>query len=88
MDGLDTLVLDRLFDPLARSLTPDAARVISTFRADAETEARIDELAQKCNEGRLSPEEQHEYRAFVEAIDIIAILQDKAREVLERVPQS
>jgi hypothetical protein len=79
---------DRLLDPLARSLPPQAARVIAGFRADPETQARIDELADKCNEGQLSPAERLEYEAYVEAIDFIAILQDQAREVLENSSES
>jgi hypothetical protein len=82
MESADTSVLDRLLSPLARSLTPDAARCIANFRADGQTQAHIDELAEKCNEGRLSPEEHREYEAYVEAIDMIAILQAKAREAL------
>jgi hypothetical protein len=81
-------ILERFIDPLARSLTPDAARVIVGFRADLETQARIDELAGKCTEGQLTPEERLEYEAYVEAIDMVAILQDKAREVLEHTPES
>ncbi len=79
-----TSVLDRFLDPLARSLTPDAARSIVNFRADQETQARIDELAEKCNEGQLTPEERQEYEALVDAIDAVAILQAKAREALNQ----
>ena len=81
-------VLERFFDPLARSLSADAARTIATLRVDDETQARIDELADKCTEGQLTPEERQEYEAYVEAIDVFAILQDKAREVLEHSPDS
>lgn len=84
----DTGAFDRLLHPLARSLPPEAARVIASFRADPETQARIDELADKCNEGQLSPAERQEYEAYVEAIDLIAILQDQGREVLENAAAS
>jgi hypothetical protein len=77
-------VLERLFDPLTRSLSPEAARVIVNFRADPQTQAHIDDLAKKCTEGQLTAEERQEYEAYVDAIDIVAILQDKAREVLEQ----
>src|SRR5438128_12127820 len=62
--------LERLLEPLARSLTPAAARALVAFRADAETQARIAELADKCNEGQLTPEEREEYEGFVRAIDL------------------
>jgi hypothetical protein len=77
-------VLDRLLDPLARSLTPAAARALVEFRADADTQARIAELAAKCNEGQLTAKERAEYETFVRAIDLIAILQSKARRLLAK----
>ena len=76
--------LDRLLEPLARSLTPAAARALVNFRADEETQALISDLADKCNEGSLTPQEQQEYEAFVRAIDLIAILQSKARRLLAK----
>jgi hypothetical protein len=88
MEISDVSVLDRLLDPLARSLTPDGARAIVNFRADAETQSRIDELAVKSNEGKLSAEEREEYESFVETIDVVAVLQDKARQALERCKDS
>jgi hypothetical protein len=75
METVDTSVLDRLLEPLAHSLTPDAARAIANFHADPQTQARIDELAEKCTEGRLTLEEREEYGAFIEAIDIVGIFQ-------------
>jgi hypothetical protein len=78
-------VLDRLLDPLARCLTPAAARALVRFRADSATQARIAELADKCNEGQLTRPERAEYAAYLRAIDLIAILQSKARRLLARV---
>jgi hypothetical protein len=77
-------VLDRLLDPLARSFTPAAARALVKFRADPDIQARIAELAEKCNDGRLSPDERAEYERFVHAIDLISILQSKARRLLKK----
>ena len=34
-------------------------------RADTEMQARIEELADKCTEGRLTPEERDEYEALI-----------------------
>jgi len=63
----ETAILDRLLDPLTRRLTPAAARVLVEFRADAATQSRIAELADKCNEGELTPSERAEYEAYVRA---------------------
>ncbi len=82
MKTTEAPVLDRLLDPLARSLTPAAARALVNFRADVATRARIAKLAEKCNEGILTPRERSEYEAFVRGIDFIAILQSKARQLL------
>ena len=48
-------------------------------RADARTQARVDELAEKCTDGQLTPEERNEYEAYVQASTLIGILQAKAR---------
>lgn len=77
-------VLDRFLEPVRQSLTRDQARKLVEFRADEATQALIDKLAAKCNEGTLTEAERIEYEAFVEAGDIIAILQAQARDVLER----
>ena len=79
----ETSVLDRLLDPLTRSLTPAAARALVGFRVDAADQARIAELAEKCNEGELNAKERAEYKAYVRAGDFIAMLQSKARRLLK-----
>jgi hypothetical protein len=77
-----TDLLDRLLDPLGRSLTPDAARQLADLRADPASQRRMDDLAERCNEGSLTPEERAEYEAYVTAATLIAVLQSKARAVL------
>lgn len=76
--------LDRLFASFSACLTPAAARRIAAFRADAPTQARVAELAEKCNEGELTANERREYEAYVQAIDFISILQAKARAALKK----
>ena len=44
--------------------------------------ARIENLRAKANTGKISQEEELEYKEFVEAIDIISLLQSKARKIL------
>ena len=50
---------------------------------DDETQQRIDELADKCNEGKLSPEERAEYQEFVSLFNLLTLLQARARSILE-----
>lgn len=75
-------LLDRLLEPVGSSLTPDAARRLLNARADEAVQARIDELADRCNEGLLTPEEREEYETYVSVSQIVGILQAKARRVL------
>ena len=84
MKTLDAPVLDQLLDPLGRILTPEVARKLVNLRVDARTQARIDKLARKCNEGKLTESERRQYEACVYAIDFIAILQSKARLLPKR----
>lgn len=79
-------VLDRLMEPVGRSMTPESAREFVALRADPVAQARIDDLAAKCNEGTPSDEERAEYEGIVGAIHLIGILQRKARRVLSDGP--
>ncbi len=74
--------LDRLLDPVAKCFTIDVAQRLAEMRTDPGTQARIDQLAAMANEGTLGPAEQAEYLGYVEAIDIVSILQAKARKML------
>ena len=77
-------LLNRLFDAVGRCLNQEAARALVELRADPEVQARISELADRCNDGKLSAEERAEYEAYVRTGDFIAILQAKARTFLAR----
>jgi hypothetical protein len=72
-------ILGRLFDPVSRCLTPEAAAALLALRLDADVQARLDELANKSTEGQLTEEEREEYAAYVSALDLIGILQSQAR---------
>jgi uncharacterized protein YnzC (UPF0291/DUF896 family) len=76
--------LDRILDPFAECLTPEVARRIVALQADPQSQARIDELAEKNTEGQISEEELAEYDTYIQAIDFITILQAKARNLLEQ----
>ncbi|HTW94269.1 MAG TPA: hypothetical protein VMD30_05730 [Tepidisphaeraceae bacterium] len=78
--------LNRLLDPVGKTLTPNAARRLLAVRADARTQARINKLAKRCNEGKLTSQERSEYESLVSAASIIAVLQSKARQLLSKSP--
>jgi hypothetical protein len=79
-------ILDRLLDPVSRALSPEAARRLLEVRADAETQSKMDELAERCAEGLLTPDERSEYEALVNAGNVIAVLQAKARAIVAAEP--
>jgi hypothetical protein len=83
-----TDVLDQLLDPVTRCLTPEVAQSLLGLRAPAQAQARIEELAEKCTAGTLTPEEEAEYDAYVWAGNLIAVLQAKARALLTRPTQA
>jgi len=76
--------LERLLKPVSRNLNAEAARNLLRLKADAKTQARVDELAGKCNEGQLTAAERVEYEGYVAAGTVIAILQAQARLLLAK----
>jgi hypothetical protein len=77
--------LDRLLEPFAGCLSADVAAKVAALRADDEMQERIDYLAERSNEGTLSEDEREEYAGYLHAIDVIAVLQAKARAMLRKV---
>jgi hypothetical protein len=78
-----TTTLDRLVEPLVRTFTPDVARSLIQLCADPELQARMDELAEKSNEGRLTAGEREEYETSIRFANYLAIIQAKARRLLK-----
>ena len=77
-----TSFLDRFLEPVTDAFTLEFARRIVDLRVDDELQAEIDILRRKANEGTLSPEQDAAYMDFVEALDVISIIQSKARRFL------
>jgi CBS-domain-containing membrane protein len=71
--------LDRLLQPLVSLLPADVAAKVADLRADDATQERVDYLADRATEGTLTVEERAEYAGYVQAIDVIAALQARAR---------
>jgi len=77
-----TAGLAKILDPVAQCFTPEVAKRVAELRADPDVQARIEELAEKCNEGMMTPEETAEYDAYIHAMDVVAVLQKKARTLI------
>ena len=74
--------LAKILDPVAQCFTPEVAKRVAELRADPTVQARIEELAEKCNEGTITPEEMAEYDAYIQAMDVVAVLQKQARTLI------
>jgi hypothetical protein len=74
--------LDRVLDPLLSTLTPELAEKVVAHRADDQLQARLDELAEKSNEGSLTPGETAEYDAYLRALTMVSVFQTRARAIL------
>jgi hypothetical protein len=75
--------LDRMLDPVTACFTPQVAQRIVDLRLDPELAARIQDLARKANEGTLTPDEDDEYKDYIESGDMVSLLQAKARRFLK-----
>lgn len=78
----ENTVLEEVLEPIAQCFTPDVARQIAGLQTSHSLQARLDDLVQKANEGELTVEERAKYEEYMEAIDLIGILQAKARKIL------
>jgi hypothetical protein len=74
--------LDRLLDPVMSCFTPQVAQRIVDLQLDPELTARIQYLADRANQGTLTPDEEEEYKDYVEGGDVVALIQAKARRFL------
>src|ERR1700675_2566239 len=80
------IALERVLAAVGQCLDRQSAESLLRLRADAEMQWRIEELADKCTEGELTPEERDEYEAMIRVGNFVAILQAKARRPLARRP--
>jgi hypothetical protein len=77
-----TPYVERLVAPLGDCLTPESARRLLALRPDPALQMRVDEMATRHTEGRLTPAEEAEYGRYVSYASFIAILKSKARQLV------
>ena len=73
---------ERVLTAVGQCLDRQSAEALLRLRAETEMQGRIEELADKCTEGRLTPEERDEYDALIRVGSFVAILRAKARRLL------
>ena len=81
-----TTALNQLLEPLSQTLGFEAARSIIGLTIDPAIQDRIEELAERCNEGLLTEAERAEYMGYVEGAEILALIKSKARRYLASHP--
>ena len=83
-NGHGSAVLEEMLEPVSRSFGRETARSLVALRVSKRMQARVEKLAEKCNEGKLTGSERAEYEAYVQASTLIGILQAKARRILSK----
>lgn len=73
----------RIIEPENNGLSPSAARALLKFNFSKQELARMNELAQKNQEGLLSDAERGELEAYVKVGDVLSLLHLKARKSLK-----
>ncbi|HUQ72514.1 MAG TPA: hypothetical protein VM165_23505 [Planctomycetaceae bacterium] len=65
--------------PVFALLSPEQTRQLAALSGDPALESRLEKLAGKANEGELSTAERSEYEGYLEANNLLAVLQAEAR---------
>ena len=77
-----------IFKAIGDFLTPELAKHVLAMKPTKEHIARMNYLADQCNEGLLTPEERAEYAQHIDFGTELSILHSKARQFLARTSQA
>ena len=80
-------MLDQLLDPFTRCLDAESAKRVIELGISPAVEQRVNDLAERANEGVLTDDERAEYEALINATDFIAILKLKTKRRLASNPR-
>ena len=75
---------DQLFDPAHPSFTSEGVKRLLDLRTSDEEQEQMEALAEKANEGLLTPEEHRRYESWVRSGTLMSMLKAKARLYLEQ----
>lgn len=75
---------ERFLELVARCLDEPSIRALENLQLDASGKERLALLAEKANEGQLTPEEASEYDRFIELADIVATIRLKGHQRFSR----
>jgi hypothetical protein len=74
-----TQLLEGLADSVATCLDAASLRAIANLELEPRTRQRLDELADKDNEGRITQKERVEYQTFIGAKEFLGLVELRAR---------
>ncbi len=76
--------IERMLEPVTACLTPEVAqRIVDVRLDDPFMMQRLEFLREKANEGTLTEQERVEYEGFVEGNDLLMLIKDQARSMLQ-----
>jgi hypothetical protein len=76
-------IFSESLSPLEDCLNRESAERLLELPPNPRLQTRVDELAEKCNEGELTPSERAEYEALIWADHFLGLLRAKARHFLK-----
>lgn len=72
-------IADKVLDLAAECFDAPTLDALAKLRLNPGLEARVDRLAGKANEGKLTSRERAEYQAYIQTSEWLALLQLRAR---------
>jgi hypothetical protein len=76
--------LEVMLRPMADVFSPEFAQRLVDLRAAPELQLRMDQLAEKANEGELTDDERSDYKSMIDAASLLAVMQAQARRYLSQ----
>ena len=80
---MNAMSLDSLMSPVTDCLDDPSLRALVELRASPDATQRMEWLAERANEGELTPSERDEYESCVMFANFLGVLQSKARRKLQ-----
>jgi hypothetical protein len=82
----DVAILSRVIAPEEPTLSPEAARALLSLSFPQQDRERMNQLAEKAREGKLTEKERVEIESYERVGHVIGLLQSKARRSLKQAP--
>ena len=83
VNAVSSDIISSVLEPFADCFTPELARRIAALRATPATQERLNDLADKANDDRLTEAERVDYDRFRSVFHFVTILQSQARAYLQ-----